>query len=301
LNEYGLIDPKKVIKTSTGHVKGVKPGGIVGGEYLRPGQEDPYAWVQKVLLPHLAAKGVTDPAKIQEVIAAIASQATTAQMLAILATQPQRIEKDWALVHGAKGIEAANTFQKDDPKVIAKGGLALKQFATLNQMTVEAMRSMINSHEMILPFDRFKREFTYLDALEIEVARQLADKDGVPLTEAVQLTSYTSAVGHYAQRSYNGTGAPDFWLAVTASRNTWGDHPRGSWPVTGFGPNEYWAELHFTGSFGEVTGEIAIWIGRDQVQHPDSDPARIILANVSAADRRLRKRAAELGIELKDQ
>jgi hypothetical protein len=193
-------------------------------------------------------------------------------MLAILATQPQRIEKDWALVHGAKGIEAANTFQKDDPKVIAKGGLALKQFATLNQMTVEAMRSMINSHEMILPF-----------------------------TEAVRLTSYTSAVGHYAQRSYNGTGAPDFWLAVTASRNTWGDHPRGSWPVTGFGPNEYWAELHFTGSFGEVTGEIAIWIGRDQVQHPDSDPARIILANVSAADRRLRKRAAELGIELKDQ
>jgi hypothetical protein len=190
------------------------------------------------------------------------------------------------------------TFRSKNTMTKAKGGLALKQFAALNQLSVEDMRSLINSHEMLLPFDSFKLEFAYRDALAIEVARQLADKDGVPLAEAVRLTSYTSAIEHYTQCSYNGTGAPDFWLAVTASRNTWGDEPRGSWPVTGFGPKEYWAELHFTGSLGEVTGEIAIWIGRDQVQHPDSDPARIILANVSAADRRLRKRAADLGIAI---
>ena len=69
----------------------MKLGGIVGSEYLRPGQTDPYQWVNNVLLPHLAAKGVTDPAKIQEVIAAIASQTTTAQMMAIFATQQARI------------------------------------------------------------------------------------------------------------------------------------------------------------------------------------------------------------------
>lgn len=190
-----------------------------------------------------------------------------------------------------------------------KGSLALKQFAELNQMSVEDMRSLIRNHEILFVYTSLQegqsphssnRKFSLPDALAIEVARTLSDKDGVPLVEAFRLIVYTMAVEHYIARSYNGTGAPDFWLAVTASRNTWGASQRGSVPVTSFGPKEYWAELHFTGSFGEVTGEIATWIGRDQVQHPDSDPARIIFANVSAADRRLRKRAADLGIDLGD-
>lgn len=120
LQDYGLIDPSKVIKTSTGNVKGVKPGGIVGQEYLQPGAEDPYAWVNNVLLPHLAAKGVTDPGKIQEVIAAIASQTTTAQMMGIFATQQSRIQKDWELVRLAHGTEAAGEFQANDPKIAAR-------------------------------------------------------------------------------------------------------------------------------------------------------------------------------------
>lgn len=120
LQEYGLIDPNKVIKTSTGNVKGVKPGGVVGSEYLQPGSTDPYQWVNKVLLPHLAAKGVTDPAKIQEVIAAIASQTTTAQMMSIFATQQARIQKDAALSQGAKGRESAQLYQEHDPKIAAK-------------------------------------------------------------------------------------------------------------------------------------------------------------------------------------
>jgi hypothetical protein len=193
------------------------------------------------------------------------------------------------------------TFPEFSSMTKTKASLGEKQFAALNQMLVGDMRSLIKNHEMLLPFDRFKRELSYPEALTIETARQLADKDGVPLAEAFRLIVYTMAVENYLARPSNAAGTSDFWLAVTASRNTWGDQPRGSWPVTGFGPTEYWAELHFTGSLGEVTGEIATWIGRDQVQHPDSDPARIILANVSAADRRLRKRAAELGIELTDE
>lgn len=176
--------------------------------------------------------------------------------------------------------------------------ITLKQFAALSQISVEAMRSLIKSHEMLLPFDSFKREFTYRDALAIEIARQLSDKDGLPLAEAIRLVSYTMAVECYGMFPEHNVIAPDFWLAVTGSRNTWGTAPRGSWPVTGFGPKEYWAEMHFTGSLGEVTGEIAVWIGRDQIQHPDSDPARIILANISAADRRLHKRAADMGIAI---
>ncbi|WP_194464250.1 hypothetical protein [Bradyrhizobium sp. CCBAU 53340] len=117
LNKYGLVDQSKVIRTTTGAVKGVLPGGIIGGEYLKPGQEDPYAWTNKVLLPHLAQKGVTDPAEIQEAISAMASQQTTAQMMSIFATQQKRIEKDWDLIQKAHGISAADEYLKSDPKV----------------------------------------------------------------------------------------------------------------------------------------------------------------------------------------
>jgi hypothetical protein len=121
LEEYGLLtDPSKVIKTSTGNVKGVLPGATMGQEYLQPGATDPYAWVNKVLIPQLARKGITDPSKIQEVIAAMASQQTTAQMMSIFATQQSRIEKDKHLVEGAKGVDAAELFQANDPKVIGK-------------------------------------------------------------------------------------------------------------------------------------------------------------------------------------
>jgi hypothetical protein len=119
--KYGLItDESKVIKTSTGNVKGVLPGAFAGQQYLQPGKTDPYGWVNDVLLPKLAAKGVTDPAQIQEVIAALASQQTTAQMMSIFATQQARIKKDAELIAHAKGGAAAEDFQQNDPKVIAK-------------------------------------------------------------------------------------------------------------------------------------------------------------------------------------
>jgi len=121
LLEYGLItDESKVIRTSTGNVKGVLPGAIAGQEYLQPGNTDPYAWVNKILIPKLAEKGVTDPSKVQEVIAAMASQQTAAQMMSIFATQQSRIEKDKRIVEHADGVDAAEKFQKGDPKVIRK-------------------------------------------------------------------------------------------------------------------------------------------------------------------------------------
>lgn len=143
LQQYGLLDPSKVIKTSTGNVKGVLPGGIVGSEYLQPGATDPYAWVNKVLLPKLAEKGITDPAKIQEIIAAMASQTTTAQMMAIFATQQSRIEKDQHLVAGADGKDAAGKFQANDPKVIAKS--IHSQFDNLLGNTAEGAMPAANA------------------------------------------------------------------------------------------------------------------------------------------------------------
>jgi hypothetical protein len=144
LEEYGLLtDPSKVIKTSTGNVKGLLPGAIAGQEYLQPGKTDPYAWVNNVLIPKLAAKGVTDPAKIQEVIAGMASQQTTAQMMGIFATQQSRIEKDKHLIEGAKGTDAAELFQQSDPKVIKKS--IESQFDNLLGNTADPFQSKVNT------------------------------------------------------------------------------------------------------------------------------------------------------------
>jgi hypothetical protein len=131
LLKYDLLDPRKVIKTTTGNVKGVLPGGVLGGGYLTPGHVDPYQWVNKILIPALKKKGVTSPAKIQEVIAAMASQQTSAQAMVIFATQQSRIKKDWALIEHAKGSEAAQDFMGKDPYVAMHG--VTEQFTNLIQ------------------------------------------------------------------------------------------------------------------------------------------------------------------------
>lgn len=134
LVEYGLVDEEKVLRTKTGAVKGVLPGGILGQEYLQPSRFDPYLWTQNTLLPALAQHGVNDPSKIQEVVAALASQRTGAQALSIFATQQPRIEKDWALIEKAKALEAAKLFAEKDPYTVWKGvheqGKNLLQAAT---------------------------------------------------------------------------------------------------------------------------------------------------------------------------
>lgn len=180
-------------------------------------------------------------------------------------------------------------------------GLTHKQLAELHQTTTDNLLAILGNPGPTV-IDPFKTRFNFSDALELEIARTLSDKDGLPLSEALRLSAYTMAVDSYlaGQQSSNGAGQ-DFWLAVTASRNTWGSAPRGMTPVTSFGPGEYWAEMHYIGSLGTIMGEISESIGRDQVQYPDSDPARIFMCNVSAADRRLRKRAADLGIDLNDR
>jgi len=126
--ELGLADPSKILRTKTGAVKGLMPNGIATG---RLAAENPYAWVNQVLLPALAAHGITDPKEIQDQIAALFKDSTAAQMVSVLATQQSRIEKDRALIKGAKGSEAAELFQQRDPYVAFKS--VTEQFGNLLQ------------------------------------------------------------------------------------------------------------------------------------------------------------------------
>ncbi|TYO60794.1 hypothetical protein FXV83_41870 [Bradyrhizobium hipponense] len=145
--------------------------------------------------------------------------------------------------------------------------------------------------ESFRPFSH-QDQFSYSDALMVEVARQMHDDGGISILAASKLVLNA------------GIGAPredgaDHWIAIVRYRNTWGDsNPRGSIPVTEIGHDEYWSSSHFAGSLGEVTSAITAEIGRSAKEHPGSDPARIFLANVSTADRRLRNRAAALGLKI---
>jgi hypothetical protein len=126
MEKLGLINEDKVVRTRTGSIKGLLPGGVKGWQLAA---SDPYAWVNEVLLPALKSHGITSPEEIQGRIATIFQQATAAQMVSIFATQQARIEKDWNLVHGAKGLEAADIFQSKDPFIAWSG--VTEQFKNL--------------------------------------------------------------------------------------------------------------------------------------------------------------------------
>ena len=117
LDALGLVNQNRVVRTKSGSIKGLLPGGIVGSQLAA---SDPYAWVNQVLLPALQKHGITDKGQIQAVIGTIFQQATAAQMAGIFATQQARIQKDWNLVHGAQGSEAADVFMSKDPFVAWK-------------------------------------------------------------------------------------------------------------------------------------------------------------------------------------
>jgi hypothetical protein len=118
MEKLGLINEDKVVRTKTGSIKGLLPGGVKGADLAA---SDPYAWVNERLLPALTTHGITSQEDIQAVIATIFQQGTAAQMASIFATQQSRVKKDWDRVHESKGLEAADIFQSNDPGVVWAG------------------------------------------------------------------------------------------------------------------------------------------------------------------------------------
>lgn len=188
--------------------------------------------------------------------------------------------------------------------------------AQLSQMTPDELTRLIKTPlpqyadltvgDFVLDGPDAQGRYPWTAALALEVARQLADDKGLPIIAALNIVSYTGAIEHYASYSpASGLAADekadtDFWAAIVGTRNTWGTEPRSgsSFGVTSFGPGEFWSTSHYHGTFDQMTADIKSRMIRDTIGHSDSDPARVFMVNVSAADRRLRKRAADLKIDL---
>ncbi|MDB5596289.1 MAG: hypothetical protein JWM36_3250 [Hyphomicrobiales bacterium] len=100
--KLGLVDPTQVVRTKTGSVKGIKPGGISGSELART---NPYEWVRQYLVPAMNTHGVTSEGKQAEMIAHLFGNAVAAQLVTLFTTQSSRIDKDAALIGHAKGAD----------------------------------------------------------------------------------------------------------------------------------------------------------------------------------------------------
>jgi hypothetical protein len=110
--KLGLINPHSVIRTKTGSVKGVRPGGLVGADEA---SENPDQWIKKYLEPALQKHGITDPNRISEELAHLFSNRFSEQMASILLNQQQRISKDRGLIEGAPGTDALDALRHNDP------------------------------------------------------------------------------------------------------------------------------------------------------------------------------------------
>ncbi|RQM46514.1 hypothetical protein EHZ19_18520 [Paraburkholderia bannensis] len=98
----GLLDPKMVEYTKIGTIKQVKPGALAGGDQLKA---SPLEWLEKVLLPKLAAKGITDPDKVKDMISTIFTNRTAANLFTTMYMQRDQIHKSERLNTGADGVD----------------------------------------------------------------------------------------------------------------------------------------------------------------------------------------------------
>lgn len=120
LNEWGLIKDENLDKTKTGEIKGLKPGAHIEG--WETAQTNPNTWVREYLLPALSAHGITDKADVSAAIGRVFENQMAAQMVSILATQQQRIDKSRNVLRGSGGTETADLFARQDP-IIAGAAL----------------------------------------------------------------------------------------------------------------------------------------------------------------------------------
>ncbi|HDR9048595.1 TPA: hypothetical protein QDA94_002820 [Burkholderia vietnamiensis] len=102
----GLLDPKMVEYNKIGMIKQIKPGALKGGDTLKA---SPLEWLEKVLLPKLAAKGITDPDKVKDMISTIFTNRTAANLFTTMYMQREQIHKNERLNAGADGIDALHT------------------------------------------------------------------------------------------------------------------------------------------------------------------------------------------------
>ena len=119
----GLVDKKNVEYNKIGMIKRIKPGALLGGDLFKA---SPLEWLEKVLLPQMEKKGITDPDKVKDMISTIFTNRTAANLFSTMYMQRNQIHKNEKLNCGAYGIDdaaklAALQTQGKENDLLAKG------------------------------------------------------------------------------------------------------------------------------------------------------------------------------------
>ncbi|WP_374198847.1 phage tail protein [Janthinobacterium sp. UMAB-56] len=111
LEEFGLIgDKSKVKHDKAGQVSFLDPGALLGAELFR---ENQFEWLEKVLLPQLAKKGITEKKQVLDAIGSIFSNRTASNLYSQMYLQRVQIHKNEKLNRGAADIGKLEKLGRD--------------------------------------------------------------------------------------------------------------------------------------------------------------------------------------------
>lgn len=140
--ELGLVDKKMVEYTTTGTVKRIKPNALMGGDLYN---QSPFEWMEKVLLPQLAKKGITDKTKILSEFATIMTNGNGANLFSTMYLQRDQIHKSERLNQGAYGIDQLEKLGAEQTE-----GKELQTLARLHDLKEEIGEKIIPTYNAAL-------------------------------------------------------------------------------------------------------------------------------------------------------
>jgi hypothetical protein len=143
IEELGLIgDPSKVKHDKAGQMSYLNPGALKGGDIFRTNQ---FEWMEKVLLPAMAAKGITDEQEIIDKIGSIFSNRTASNLFATMYQQRDQIHKNARLNAGADGIQQLDLKARE---IIS--GKEVDTMARFHDAMLEAGKAILPAYTSLL-------------------------------------------------------------------------------------------------------------------------------------------------------
>jgi hypothetical protein len=104
LEEFGLIgDMSKVKHDKAGQLSFLNPGALLGADLFRDNQ---FGWMEQVLLPQLAKKGITEKDQVLDAIGSMFSNRTASNLFSQMYLQRDQIHKNQKLNAGADDIQS---------------------------------------------------------------------------------------------------------------------------------------------------------------------------------------------------
>lgn len=111
LMELGLIaDQSKVSHDKAGQVSFLNPGALKGADLFK---KDQFEWLEKVLLPALAQKGITSRDQVHDAIGSIFTNRNASNLFTTMYDQRDQIHKNAKLNAGADNIDQLNDKAKN--------------------------------------------------------------------------------------------------------------------------------------------------------------------------------------------